>query len=474
MTPMEAKAVAARPGEAEAVIQPGSAPPVPEMLEDTGLSAPFVSELILRALYMQGTRTGEELEELLKLPFHILDEQLLDLQQRRLVEVLGTRGVGRRHYTFEITGEGRTRTREKLGTSRYVGPAPVTLDTYRAWAKAQKPENLDIGPERVRRGLSHLVLDDTLLDAVGPAINSGRSLFLYGHAGNGKTTIAEAIARMLGDRVYIPYGVEVGGQIISIFDPITHRVVEDDDGSPTFGKGYIRAAPPHDPRFVLVERPAVMVGGELTLDDLELRYDEQTGVFLAPPQVKANGGVFIIDDFGRQRVRPRELLNRWMVPLERRVDFLNMPMGHRLSVPFECLLIYATNLDPSELVEEAFLRRIPYKILVDNPSPAEYREIFRRVCGARGVPYAEEGVELLEREYYKGRGIAPRSCHPRDIVGHLCDLARYRGAEPAMSGDLLREACSTYFLEDPTAGASIGGSEQIGPADEAAPPGLYD
>lgn len=471
---METNVVAARAGRHEKQIEAGSAPPVPDTLEDTGLSASFLTDLILRALYMQGSRTGAELEDVLKLPFHILDEQLLTLQQRRLVEVLGTTGVGRRTYTFEISGEGRTRTREKLSTSRYVGPAPVTLDVYRSWAKAQRPENLDLGPEKVRGGLDHLVLADDLLEAIGPAINSGRSIFLYGHAGNGKTTIAEAIARMLGDAIYIPYAVEVGGQVISIFDPITHRPVEESGQAATFGKGYIRAAPPHDPRFVRVERPAVMVGGELVLDDLELRYDEQSGVFLAPPQVKANGGVFIIDDFGRQRVRPRELLNRWMVPLERRVDFLNLPMGHQLSVPFECLLVYATNLDPSELVEEAFLRRIPYKILVDNPSPEDYREIFRRVCDAKEVPYAEEGVELLEREYYGKGGHTPRACHPRDIVGHLCDLARYRGKPPSMAGDLLREACSTYFLQDPTAGASMRAPGVTALHSQDRPQGLYD
>ncbi|MFQ5678325.1 MAG: ATP-binding protein [Gemmatimonadota bacterium] len=433
-----------------------SAPPVPESLEQTGLSQGFLSDLILRTLYFRGSRTGEQLERTIKLPFSLLDEQLMRLQQRRLLEVLGTEGRGRLSYVFEITGEGRTRCREKLSTTRYVGPAPVTLEAYREWILRQKPESLGIDPERVRSGFSHLVLSEPFLDRLGPAINSGRSIFLYGHAGNGKTTIAETIAEMLGDAMYVPYAIETGGQVISVFDPINHRPIEPLEEEPGERSRWLKPAATHDARYVLIERPAVMVGGELTLDDLELRWDEQAGVFLAPPQMKANGGVFIIDDFGRQRVRPRDLLNRWMVPLERRVDFLSLPMGHHLPVPFECLLIYATNLDPTELVEEAFLRRIRYKILVDNPTPEQYREIFRRCCASRELEYSPDAVAFIEREYYAEGEFAPRSCHPRDIVNHLCDLARYRGVPPRVSEELIALACKDYFLESPTAEGAPG------------------
>jgi len=211
----------------------------------------------------------------------------------------------------------------------------------------------------------------------------------------------------------------------------------------------LRAVPDADPRFVRIRRPAVMVGGELVLDELELRFDEQTGVFRAPPQLKANCGVFIIDDFGRQRARPRDLLNRWMVPLDRHVDFLNLPTGHKLPVPFECLVIFATNLNPEELVEEAFLRRIQYKIMVDNPDRDEYGRIFTTCCTNAGLEASTEGVDLIYREFYEGRGIPPRACHPRDIVNHVLDLARYLGSEPITSGKMLELACRSYFLDVP-------------------------
>ncbi|MEE8560456.1 MAG: hypothetical protein V3S91_00630 [Gemmatimonadota bacterium] len=433
-----------------------AAPHVPINLEETGLSSAFVSELLLKTLYVQGARSGDQLAGFLRLPFSILDDELLTLQQRRLVEVRGTKGRGRRGYTFELTGEGRGRCREIMGTNRYVGPAPVPLEQYQVIVADQRVEDAEVDEDLVRESLRHLVFSEKFKEALGPAINSGRSMFLYGHAGNGKTSLAEAIADMLGDAIYIPYSVEVEGQIISVFDPVYHEPVQgrgDEEASIWFDP-----APEYDPRWVQVRRPVVMVGGELMLDDLELQFDRLMGVFRAPPQMKANGGVFIIDDFGRQRVRPRDLLNRWMVPLEKSVDFLSLPMGHKLPVPFQCLLIFATNLDPSELVEEAFLRRIRYKILVDNPTRAQYEEIFRRACEGRGLAFAPEAVELLYEEYYSRPDIHPRACHPRDVTNHLCDIAKFKKREADLTPEMLRMACDSYFMDvvEPTA-SSAGG-----------------
>lgn len=430
-------------------VKPETAPPVPETLDDTGLSHAFVSDLVLKTLYVQGSRTGSQLEGSLRLPFPILDEPLMDLQQRRLLEVRGSQGHGRIGYHFDITGEGRARAREIMQTSRYVGPAPIPLDEYWESVRSQSTRGLQIGREKILEGFDHLVFDDDFIDTLGPAINSGKSLFLYGHAGNGKTSIAEAVAEMMGSTVFVPHAVEIEGQVISVFDPVAHRPVEEAYAAPQDRPAYLRDAPTHDLRFVRVKRPVVMVGGELTLDELELQFDSQSGVYRAPPQMKANCGVFIIDDFGRQRVRPRDLLNRWMVPLDRHMDFLSLPMGHKLPVPFECLLIFATNLNPTELVEEAFLRRIQYKILVDNPSREEYEEIFQRCCENVGIEYSAGGVDLIFREFYEKRGLPPRACHPRDIVNHLLDLARYLGREPAVSGRLLGLACRSYFLDMP-------------------------
>lgn len=434
--------------EAPVTGAPDAKPPVPESLEETGLSEAFVTDLILKTLYLQGARSGTELESFLRLGFGILDPLLMDMQQRHFIEVRGSEGHGRIGYTFDITGEGRTRTREIMQGSRYCGPAPIPLGEYWESVRLQSTRGLQIGREAIRQGFSHLVFDDEFYDTLGPAINSGKSLFLYGHAGNGKTSIAEAVANMLGSSIYIPYAVEVDGQVIQIYDPVSHRSPEEGaDAKIDESRPFLRPVPDADPRFVQIRRPVVMVGGELVLDELEVQFDEQTGVFRAPPQVKANCGVFIIDDFGRQRVRPRDLLNRWMVPLDRHVDFLNLPMGHKLPVPFECLLIFATNLNPSELVEEAFLRRIQYKILVDNPSREEWRQIFRTCCENAGLEYSDEGVDLVFEQFYGARGIPPRACHPRDIVNHVLDMARYLGSEPASSGKMLELACRSYFLD---------------------------
>ena len=430
---------------------PDAAPPVPESLEDTALTSAALSDLLLRTLNQQGARTGAQLEEFIRLPFHILDDELLTLQQRRFVEVRSTQGVGRRGYFFDLTGEGRSRVREILPSSRYVGPAPVPLDQYWAVVDKQKVQDARVSREMVREGFKHMVLDDELMDSLGPAVNSGKSLFLYGFAGNGKTTIAEAIADMMGGAIYVPFAIEVEGQVISLFDPLHHRPVFEEEQ--TGGDAWLKPAKGHDPRFIRVHRPVVMVGGELTLDQLELQFDAQSGVFRAPPQVKANGGIFIIDDFGRQRVRPRDLLNRWMLPLEKNVDFLTLPMGPKLPVPFECLLIFSTNLDPSELVEEAFLRRIRYKILIGDPTREQYEEIFERCCVARGIPYTSEAVAYIFETYYEPHGIYARACHPRDIVNQVCDLAQYLEVEASLATPMLKLACGAYFLDtsDPQA-----------------------
>lgn len=435
------------PRERRTAARDPAAPAVPHTLEQTGLSRAFVSDLLLRTLYVQGARSGDQLADSIRLPFAILDDQLLVLQQRRLVEVRGTQGVGRRGYTFDLTREGRSRSQEIMSTNRYVGPAPVPLNKYWNWVDRQSMESAGITRESIFAGFGGLVLDGDFIDRLGPAINSGRSLFLHGPAGNGKTSIAEAIAEMLGDSIYMPHAIEAEGQIIQLYDPVSHRIAPTEEPSEENGEGWLRAAPPHDQRFVRIERPAVMVGGELTLDQLELQRDPQADLFRAPPQLKANGGVFILDDFGRQRVRARDLLNRWMIPLDRRVDFLSLPTGHKLPVPFECLLIFATNLSPTQLVEEAFLRRIRYKFRVGDPTRDQYAEIFRRCCDARGIPYDETAVDYIWRECYGRMGLSPRSCHPRDLTNQLCDAAGYTGVEPSLDEDLLQRACRTYFLD---------------------------
>ena len=324
-------------------------PRIPATLDDLGLSEEFIIDLLLKTLYMQGARTGQQLTESLCLPFPFVDEQVLMLQQRRFVEVRGTPGPSRAGYTFDLTGAGRDRAREAAASSQYVGPAPVPLQQYRRWVEAQTIRQAHVTRQTVEEGFSWMVLAPEMIDQIGPAINSAKSLFLYGESGNGKTAIAETIARMLGGSIFIPYAIEIDGQIMVLYDPVYHHPPDDTAGKErdelTLDALWVGAAGEYDRRFIRVKRPVVLTGGELTLDQLDLEYDYQTKMYQAPFQMKANGGVLIVDDFGRQRVPPRDLLNRWIVPLEKRVDFLSLHTGNKFPVPFDCLLIFATNID---------------------------------------------------------------------------------------------------------------------------------
>ncbi|MDX1624557.1 MAG: ATP-binding protein [Gemmatimonadota bacterium] len=422
-------------------------PPVPGSLEETGISRETITELALKTLYVQGSLTGRELSEYLRLPFVLLDEILERIQQRHLVEVGGTRGHGRVGYVFDLTGAGRERARESMESGRYVGPIPVPVERYREWVGRQSVKNVHVRRPDIESGFEGLVLNQKLLDQIGPAVNSAKSMFLYGESGNGKTAIAEAISRLIGGSLYLPYAVQIEGQVIVVHDPVYHRSVErDTEGTE---EGWLGRPPDHDPRFVLAERPAVFVGGELMLNELDLQYDPRTKFYQAPFQMKANGGVLIIDDLGRQLVSPRDLLNRWIVPLEKEVDYLTLHTGHRFPVPFDCLVVFATNLDPRELMDEAFLRRIHYKIHVKDPSLDTYRRIFRQCCENREIEPRKGVVRRIFRRYYERLGIAPRSCHPRDLVSHLCDIAKYFEEETRLSEDLIDKACDSYFLDMP-------------------------
>jgi predicted ATPase with chaperone activity len=294
----------------------------------------------------------------------------------------------------------------------------------------------------VRQALSHLVLNQRIYSQLGPAVNSGRSVFLYGPPGNGKTTIAEAIGLMIfKDNIYVPYAVEVDGQIIKIFDDINHRPVSSGGASSS------RKGNKIDKRWVKIHRPFIVTGGELTLDGLDLVYDSSSKYYEAPFQMRANGGMLLIDDFGRQQVRPRDLLNRWIVPLEKRLDFLTLHTGRKIEIPFDVLIVFATNLAPADLVDEAFLRRIRHKIEIRDPSFEEYREIFKRICAQKGVPYDDRALAYLLQEHYIKPKVPLRACHPRDIIDQLIDIARYHNKPPALTKDLIDKACEAYFVE---------------------------
>jgi len=422
----------------------GAASPLlePRSIEETGMNRGFLSDLALKTIYSVGELSGQDIAEQLRLPFSgVVEEALTFLKREQLVSITGSKGFDERAFRYSIASAGIERVREALNRSQYVGPAPVTLDAYQRVMRSQSIGDVVVSPGQVQNALSHLVVNSKMLMKIGPAVNSGRSIFLFGPPGNGKTVIAKAMASMLGGEIVIPYAVEVDGHIIKVFDELNHRAVEDLEASGRSEGGR------RDRRWIPIERPIVVTGGELTLESLDLVYDDTSKYYEAPFQMKANCGMFLIDDFGRQQVRPRDLLNRWIVPLETRVDFLTLHTGKKIEIPFDQLIVFSTNIDPKALVDEAFLRRIRHKIEVANPSEREFYDIFKRVTAERNVPFDQEGFMYLMREYYLKLKRELRAVHPRDIVDQIIDIAHYRGVEPALTEELIDQACSSYFVE---------------------------
>jgi predicted ATPase with chaperone activity len=416
-------------------------------VEDTGLKLDFLADLALKILYFRGYVTGADIAEEMRLPFGGIVERILEFLKRDMFcEIKGADGFGRSGYEYTITAKGIARAREILERGQYTGPAPVPLETYSDGIRLQPMLTTSIHNQDMRQALRHLVVDDEMVDMLGPAVNSGRSIFLFGAPGNGKTAMAESIGRMvLGAEMYIPYAVEVGGMVIKVFDEVNHiQVAEPESNVPG---NHVASRVRHDQRWLRVKRPVITTGGELTLETLDLVWDDVSKYYEAPFQMKANGGMFLIDDFGRQLVRPRDLLNRWVVPLEKRYDYLTLHTGQKIEVPFEVLIVFSTNLEPSELVDEAFLRRIRHKIHVGDPSFDNFREIFIRECAMRNIPFDEDGLGYLLREYYLRPGEPLRACHPRDLADEILDISRYRSITPSLSRELIDMACKAYFVK---------------------------
>lgn len=417
----------------------------PRSIDETGLNMGFLSDLVLKSIYYAGEISANDIAKQCALPFvGVLETVLEFLKREELVGIIGAQGFSERSYTYTISEKGIRRAREALDRSQYVGPAPVTFDRYRELVLAQGLEYTRVTPEDVDRSLAHLVISPEMKDRIGPAANSGRSLFLYGPPGNGKTTIASAIPKMLGGTIFVPYAIGIGTSVIKVYDNLVHERVEEVEDK-TRLPGLQDRRP--DARWVKIKRPIVMVGGELTLATLDLIFDPISKTYEAPFQMKANGGLFLIDDFGRQLMSPDTLLNRWIVPLESQIDFLTLQNGMKLEIPFRLLIVFSTNLDPAALIDDAFLRRLRHKLLVGNPTDREYHEIFIRVCKARNIEYDKQMFVYLLKEHYQKSQRELKSVHPRDILDQIIDICNYKGIKPHLSKELLDAACAAYFVK---------------------------
>ena len=418
--------------------------PRPRSIAETGLAQDFLCDLLAKHLYWRGDLNQQELVERMALAWPVLEKLVNFMRVSGYIEVLGTR----ENFTllrYALTDRGRNLALDAQLKSGYVGCAPVPLPLYERVVEAQSVHRSRVTREDVSRVFKDIVIRESVLAQLGPAMHSGRPIFIYGPSGTGKTYIGRLLASLLGGSVLIPHSLAVGDYVVQFFDPSIHHPLPESNEARQF---LLEIG--HDPRFVRCQRPSVVTGGELTLDMLELAHDVITKQYFAPLQLKANNGIYMIDDLGRQRFRSADLLNRWIVPLEQKLDYLTVGSGTRFPVPFNVVLIFSTNINPLDLADEAFLRRLGYKILFDVLTPTEYEAIWHQVCDNNSIKFDEGAFKyILELYHQEDRPLLP--CHPRDLLGLVMDQCRYEGEQNQMTAERLGRAWNNYFVRPITA-----------------------
>lgn len=421
---------------------PQIGPPVPQRIEETGLSSTFLEQLLLKMFYFRGETSGRDLASATGLIFSVIEPLLEHFKRHRLLEAKSSLGMGNISTSFALTDTGRVHARQALEVSQYASYAPVPLSQYTIGVQAQRLQGSWLTKEALAEAYRHMVVTPELLSQIGPAVNAGKSFLIYGQPGNGKTFLAEALFNIQSAPIFIPYAIECQGQIVQLYDPIYHQRIEDDDQQNVFSQSCA-----YDRRWFRAKRPFIVTGGELTLDMLDLKYSPAAKTYDAPFHLKANNGIYLIDDFGRQRVTPAEVLNRWIVPMERRIDFLTFQTGGKMSVPFECFLVFSTNLKPEQLGDEAFLRRIQYKMCLRNPDEREFAEIFTRFCASKQLPVRPGVLERFLEKRYRRTGKPLRRCQPRDVVSHAIDLLQFERLPFELTDEVLDHAFDSCFVD---------------------------
>jgi hypothetical protein len=419
---------------------PSTLPSMPQRVEDTDLDSSLLVELLAKILYVRGQSRLADLAAHAKLCIGVLEALLSFMRSERLCEML-RHGETDGTMAYSLTDLGRTRARDFLERCQYAGPAPVSLSAYVKQVAQQSVMDMGVTRELLQSAFEGIIVRPELLDQFGAAMNSGRPILVYGPAGSGKTYISERLVGLLSGNVAIPHAIEVGNEVIQVFDPVVHQPVASDDSR----RSGLDRGRKHDGRWVLCRRPVVLTGAELTLPMVDLQFDQKSRFYQAPPQMKANNGLFIVDDLGRQLVSPQDLMNRWIVPLDRHVDYFALHTGKKFQVPFDVIVVFSSNLQPSKLADEAFLRRLGYKIFVGPVPESDYRRIFMKVCEDNGIPFDEKGYRYVTRELHPRNAKPLLACLPRDILCQLRDFARFNDRQPRLSEELLEWAWHNYF-----------------------------